>query len=60
MVDRNQILDLLCTILPFIEDIKSDKMYKDGVVSHLEKSILRTIKEIETDIAQDQYTPLQY
>ena len=44
---NSDILDLLCDVLPFIEDAGDDKSYKPGVTKALEARLRAAIKQLE-------------
>lgn len=44
---NEDILDLLCTVLPFIEDAGLDPAYKPGVVKALEARLREAIQQLE-------------
>lgn len=46
-MNNDDILDLLCTVLPFIEDAGSDSAYKPGVTKALEARLREAIQQLE-------------
>ena len=44
---NDKLLDLLCTVLPFIEDAQDDPCYKDGVATRLVARVKAAIAELE-------------
>ncbi len=46
-MSNDDILDLLCTVLPFIEDAQDDPCYKDGVATRLVARVKAAIEALE-------------
>ncbi len=44
---NDDMLDLLCTVLPFIEDAGNDPAYKPGVTKALEARLREAIQKLE-------------
>lgn len=44
---ENDLLDLLCKVLPFLEDAEEDPCYKDGAVAVVIRRVLVAIKTLE-------------
>jgi hypothetical protein len=42
-----ELLNLLCTVLPFLEDAQEDACYKNGVVTRLIARVKTAITELE-------------
>ena len=44
---ENDLLDLLCKVLPFLEDAEEDPCYKDGTVTRLIARLKANIERLE-------------
>ena len=47
LLTNSDILDLLCDVLPFIEDAGDDEAYKPGVTKTLVARLRAAIKQLE-------------
>ncbi len=52
-MNNDDMLDLLCTVLPFIEDAEDDPCYKDGVATRLVARVKAAIKTLEAQPPND-------